>query len=115
MVGEQTFYVEIADTPAERQTGLMHRNSLPSDRGMLFVFDESDYRSFWMRNTYVNLSIAYLDASGRIIDILDMYALDESSVPSSAPAKYALELNMGSFDRAGAFVGDVIDLSDIPN
>jgi uncharacterized membrane protein (UPF0127 family) len=113
-LGRDTVYVEIADSPAERQRGLMYRETLEPDRGMLFIFESSRMLSFWMRNTYVDLSIAYIADDGTIIDILDMYALDETSVPSSAPARFALELNQGAFDRLGVFEGDRIDLSGIP-
>ncbi len=113
-IGDQLFLVEVADSPAERQQGLMYRRTLESDRGMLFIFEDSDFRSFWMKNTYIDLSIAYIDEQWRIIDILDMYALDESSVPSSRPAKYALELNRGAFERHGVFEGDRLDLSTVP-
>jgi uncharacterized membrane protein (UPF0127 family) len=113
-LGAETLYVEIADTAAERQEGLMYRRTLEADRGMLFIFESSRMLSFWMRNTYIDLSIAYIADDGTIIDILDMYALDETSVPSSAPARFALEVNKGTFDRLGVYPGDRIDLSGIP-
>ena len=87
--------VEIADTDAERQTGLMGRTVLPKDTGMLFVFEGDQALSFWMRDTLIPLSIAYIDAQGRIVDIQDMQPLDD--VPphyiSAEPARYALEVN----------------------
>ena len=105
--------VEIADTDAERQTGLMGRTALPEDAGMLFVFEEEQAAlSFWMRDTLIPLSIAYIDAQGRIVDIQDMEPLDD--VPphyvSAEPARYALEVNQGFFEERGVTVGDLVEL-----
>ncbi len=102
--------VEIADTNAERQRGLMERDELAEDAGMLFVFDREEPRSFWMRNTRIPLSIAYIDAEGRIVDIKDMEPFDETPVPSAEPAQYALEVNQGFFAEQGIEVGDVAEL-----
>jgi uncharacterized protein len=104
--------VEIADTDAERQTGLMGRTVLPENAGMLFVFEGEQALSFWMRDTLVPLSIAYIDAEGRIVDIQNMQPLDD--VPphyvSTEPARYALEVNQGFFEERGVAVGDTIEL-----
>ena len=104
--------VEIADTDAERQTGLMGRNILPENAGMLFVFEGEQTLSFWMRDTLIPLSIAYIDAEGRIVDIQDMQPLDD--VPphyvSAEPAQYALEVNQGFFEERGVVVGDTVEL-----
>lgn len=104
--------VEIADTDAERQTGLMGRTVLPEDAGMLFVFEGDQALSFWMRDTLIPLSIAYIDAQGRIVDIQDMQSLDD--VPphyvSAEPARYALEVNQGFFEERGVTVGDTVEL-----
>lgn len=104
--------VEIADTDAERQTGLMGRNVLPENAGMLFVFEGEQTLSFWMRDTLIPLSIAYIDAEGRIVDIQDMQPLDD--VPphyvSAEPAQYALEVNQGFFEERGVVVGDTVEL-----
>ncbi|MDC7221894.1 MAG: DUF192 domain-containing protein [Spirochaetales bacterium] len=97
--------VELARTNEERQTGLMHRESLDEDRGMLFIFDDERTRSFWMKNTLIPLSIAYIDRDGVIVDIRDMEPLDTSSVPSAAPAMYALEVNQGKFREWGVRPG----------
>ncbi len=110
--GEVEVQVEIADSPEEQARGLMDRTALGEDRGMLFVFPEEDERSFWMRNTLIPLSIAYLDSEGRIVDIQDMKALDD--VPphyvSAEPARYALEVNRGFFEERGVEVGDRAEL-----
>lgn len=102
--------VEIADTDTERQRGLMERTALGENRGMLFVFDSEQTRSFWMKNTLIPLSVAYINSEGRIIDIQDMQPLDETSHPSAEPAQYALEVNQGYFAEHGVKVGDTVDL-----
>lgn len=102
--------VEVADTSQEMQTGLSNRTALAQDAGMLFIFDQERLRSFWMKNTLIPLSIAYIDAEGRIVDIQDMQPLDETPHPSAEPARYALEVNQGFFDERGVMVGDMVDL-----
>ncbi|PKL79264.1 MAG: hypothetical protein CVV27_02125 [Candidatus Melainabacteria bacterium HGW-Melainabacteria-1] len=109
-LGNATLSIELACTPAQQQQGLMHRRELPPNQGMLFVFEREQGLSFWMKNTYIPLSIAYLDARGRIVDIQDMQPLDESTHPSAAPARYALEVNQGWFRRHGVAVGQEIQL-----
>lgn len=113
-VGGHIFTVELAQTAAQREQGLMFRRELPADGGMLFMFEESAPRAFWMRNTYVPLSIAYIDARGRILEIYDMEPLSEALVRSRSPAKYALEVNQGRFSEVGVSRGDVLDLSVLP-
>lgn len=98
--------VEIADDDAERARGLMERTELAEERGMLFVFDEEETRSFWMKDTLIPLSIAYIDADGRIVDIQNMKPLDTTTHPSAEPAQYALEVNKGFFAERGVEVGD---------
>jgi uncharacterized protein len=105
--------VEIADDEAEQRRGLMERTELAENAGMLFVFDREAPRSFWMRNTLIPLSIAYIAADGRIVDIQDMQPLDETSHPSAEPAQYALEVNQGFFAERGIEVGDVVEVPDL--
>jgi uncharacterized protein len=104
--------VEIADDDAERAQGLMGRTALGDDRGMLFVFDEEQQLSFWMRNTLIPLSIAFMDSEGRIVDIQDMKPLDDDPphYVSAEPARYALEVNQGFFEERGVEVGDRAEL-----
>jgi uncharacterized protein len=91
---------EIADTPQASENGLMFRDSLPEDRGMIFVFEPPKKATFWMRNTKIPLSIAFIDSAGTILEIKPMYPMDESIVPSqSDQVAYALEVNQGWFDR----------------
>jgi len=101
---------EIARTQEERNNGLMFRKKLPDGEGMLFVFEADQVMSFWMKNTYIPLSIAYIAHDGRIIDIKDMYPHDTSSVISSRSARYALEAPQGWFSRAGVRTGDIVKI-----
>jgi uncharacterized membrane protein (UPF0127 family) len=88
---------EVASTDAERSKGLMHRRMLPENRGMLFVFPETALHAMWMVNTYVPLSVAFLDAEGSIINIEDMTPHTQTPHGATRPAKYALEMNRGWF------------------
>jgi uncharacterized membrane protein (UPF0127 family) len=102
--------VEIADTPQASENGLMFRDSLPEDRGMLFLFEQPKRASFWMRNTKIPLSIAYLDSAGKILEIKSMQPLDETVVSSASDrVAYALEVNQGWFARHGISVGATIE------
>jgi len=99
---------EIARTGDERSKGLMYRKNLPDGEGMLFVFERDEVLSFWMKNTYIPLSIAFIASDGRIVDIKDMYPHDENTVVSSRSVRYALEVPMGWFSRAGVRQGDTV-------
>jgi len=92
---------EVAASEPQRATGLMYRRMLPENRGMLFVFPYAAPQSFWMMNTYVPLSIAFLDENGTIVNIADMKPLTTDSHSSTKPAKYALEMNQGWFAKRG--------------
>ena len=109
-----TIKAEIARTDEERATGLMYRKELPDGEGMLFVYDRDQIMSFWMKNTYIPLSIAFIASDGRIIEIKDMYPHDESSVLSSRSARYALEVPQNWFSRAGVQPGDIIKIELLP-
>jgi len=99
--------VEIAATPEQQARGLMFRESMPPDHGMLFPFPEPRTASFWMRNTPLPLSIAYLDSRGVILEIHDMKPFDERSIRStSSQVAYALEVHQGWFRRQGITPGD---------
>lgn len=107
-----SLHVEIADNNTSRQTGLMFRKSLAEDSGMLFVFENEQRLNFWMKNTYIPLSIAYIDKYGFIKDILSMKPLDISrTYPSSVPAMYALEVNEGWFKKNNITAGCRINLN----
>lgn len=96
-VGGYRFAVEIAQSDYQRSRGLMFRESLKRDQGMFFVFEDERHRSFWMENTLIPLSIAYINAKGVIVSIHDMKPLDRTPVNSLSPAKYALEVDQGRF------------------
>lgn len=93
--------VELAITPESRARGLMHRDSLPENQGMLFVFEESSPRSFWMKNTVIPLSIAYIREDWVILEIYAMEPESLEPVRSRNPARYALEVNEGFFEEHG--------------
>lgn len=104
--------VELADTPAEREKGLMFRKSMKESDGMLFVFDDEQKLNFWMKNTYIALDIAYIDKNGIINEIYRMKPLDVSVIYNSIkPAKYALEVNSGWFGRHNIKPGSEIELN----
>lgn len=112
-----TFSVELATTPATQEHGLMDRTSMPADHGMLFVFPDSQPRTFWMKNTLIPLDILFFDAHRKLVTIqanaqpckADPCAL----YPSNAPARYVLELNAGTAAKLGARIGDAITLSGV--
>ncbi len=107
-VGGYPITIEIASTPDEQRNGLMNRDHLDPDCGMLFCYDSPQELSFWMKNTSVPLSIAFIDEEGRIANIEDMNPHDEDRVISSRPCRWALEVNRGWFSsrniRVGAYV-----------
>lgn len=107
---EAALVVEIASSPEERRRGLMGRRSLPADAGMLFVFPEDSEAAFWMKDTLVPLSIAFVSADGRVIGIQDMLPMDETLHYSPAPYRYAIEANQGWFQAHGVTVGDEVRL-----
>ncbi|WP_053057518.1 DUF192 domain-containing protein [Rubrobacter aplysinae] len=108
--GEVRVRAEIADDDPERTRGLMAREELGENEGMLFVFDSERSLNFIMENTLLPLSIAYIDSRGSIVDIRRMQPLSEDTYPSAEPAMYALEVNQGFFSERGVEVGDEVDL-----
>lgn len=101
-----TLRAEIADDDGERNLGLMHRKEVKDGEGMLFVFQADQQLAFWMKNTLVPLSIAYIASDGRILEFHDMTPLSLAPVKSTRSARYALEVPQGWFSRAGVSVGD---------
>ena len=98
---------EVADETAERTAGLMFREKLAPDSGMLFVMPRAERAAFWMKNTLIPLSIAYIDPSGTILEIHDMKPRDETTIPSVFPnVAYALEMEQGWFAKAGVNPGE---------
>jgi uncharacterized membrane protein (UPF0127 family) len=108
--GSGRVLAELARTGEERALGLMHRESLPDGQGMLFIFDRDEILSFWMKDTLIPLSIAFIGYDGRILEIRDMRPKDTASVRSRRSARYALEVPQGWFTRAGIAPGDRLQL-----
>ncbi|TNE84526.1 MAG: DUF192 domain-containing protein [Deltaproteobacteria bacterium] len=104
--------VELAATSKDREIGLMHRESMPADEGMLFIYNDERPRSFWMKNTLIPLDIAYLSKDGTIVKIAQMEPLSVERTQSLYPAKYALEMNVGWFEKHDVQNGDKV--TDLP-
>ncbi|MEK6536819.1 MAG: DUF192 domain-containing protein, partial [Actinomycetota bacterium] len=98
--------VEVARTPREKATGLMNHRQLDLDRGMIFVWDQPVQGGFWMKDTYIPLSIAFIAANGTVIDIEDMQPLSVQQHTPSGPYVYAVEANQGWFASHGLKKGD---------
>ncbi|MCH4824060.1 DUF192 domain-containing protein [Gramella lutea] len=106
--------IELAETPYEHQTGLMYRESMEDDQGMLFIYDTERVRSFYMKNTYIPLDIIYYDADSTLVSIQkNATPRDETSLPSDGPTKFVLEINGGLSDEWGIEDGDRIDFSKL--
>jgi len=108
-IGRHPLRAEVASTPDERQAGLMHRRSLGEDQGMVFVFERPGLWGMWMKNTFIPLSVAFIDESGRILNIEDMEPHTEDSHNAIAPARYALEMNKGWFTKRGIRPGQKVE------
>ncbi len=101
---------EIAQTPQERAKGLMGRKFLPPNHGMLFVFESPARQCFWMRNTPLPLTIAFIDARGKITSFADMAPFSDESHCSTVPVPFALEMEQGWFKKRGVLVGDTVTM-----
>ena len=101
--------VRVAATPREQARGLMYDEVMADDEGMLFEYPSERGLSFWMKNTKIPLSIAFIDSQGIIQEIRDMQPFGLDSVRSANPAKWALEVNRGWFDKHGVKIGDKVD------
>ena len=112
-IGECQLKVEIADTQDLRAKGLSNRKRLKAAHGMLFVFDFSRRQSFWMKDTSIPLSIAFISPDGTIRQIEQMQPFDLSKTTSHSPVPYALEVNQGFFKENGITVGTRVDLSNV--
>lgn len=112
----KTITVEMAKTNEQHEHGLMYRTSMPENDGMLFVFNDEDIRYFWMKNTYIDLSIGYFDKDKALVDIQEMKATSmmetrPPSYPSAKPAMYALEMNKGWFAKNKVKLGQKFQFS----
>lgn len=110
-IKEREIWVEVARTPEERARGLMGRKNLGQDEGMLFIFETEDYHGFWMKNTSIPLSIAFIDREGRIVEIKDMEPFSLESHLPPKPILYALEMRRGWFKTNRVTKGDSIRFS----
>lgn len=105
-----TVNAEIAKTPEERNFGFMERKKIPDGTGMIFIFENDQQLSFWMKNTPHPLSIAYIDSKGTIREIYDMKPYSLSSIKSTVSVRYALEVPQGWFEKNGITPGATITL-----
>jgi len=105
-LGGKLIQVELADTHEARKTGLQHRKKMAQDRGMLFLFPVSQYLSFWSKNTFIPLSLAFLDDQGKIVEIVSLPSESTKKVISGSLVRYALEMNSGWFEKNEVGVGD---------
>ncbi|MCL2602159.1 MAG: DUF192 domain-containing protein [Treponema sp.] len=110
--GAVSISAELAVTHEQRQQGLMNRTELPDGEGMLFIFERDQILSFWMKDTLIPLSIAFIASDGRIVEIFDMEPLNLNAIRSSRSVRYALEVPQNWFQRAGVAPGDRLILGD---
>lgn len=113
-LGGEWFSVELATTPEKQQLGLMYREQMDDDHGMLFVFPSENFRSFWMKNTRISLDIFYFDNELKLVSVSENTPPCRSescpSYPSAGPARYVLELNAGKAAQLGVKPGDPLEL-----
>lgn len=106
--GSRAFGIEVADDAAKRSAGLMHRQSMPDDRGMLFIFEATRPVSFWMKNTPMPLDLLFIAEDGRIVSILGGEPFSPAIISPREPARYVLELKAGTAEREGITEGDLV-------
>jgi uncharacterized membrane protein (UPF0127 family) len=105
-IGSKTYSLELAADDRSRDLGLMNRDHMAADHGMIFIFPEAQEQSFWMKNTPIPLDIVFIDADDKVVSTHTMKPLDETTTPSDGPAKYAVELNAGELKADGVRKGD---------
>ncbi|MFI5380191.1 MAG: DUF192 domain-containing protein [Tepidisphaerales bacterium] len=111
-LGGKACTLEVVRTERTRRIGLMFRDSMPADHGMIFVFAEPEELGFYMRNTRIPLDIVYVGGDQRIVSIHQMKPFDEHTTPSDGPAKWAIELNDGTAARLGLNAGDKLEIPE---
>ena len=111
-LGSKPFNLEVANNEETREYGLMRRDSMPADHGMIFVFDKPSNVSFYMKNTRIPLDIVFVDEAGGVISIKQMKPYDLSTTPADGQAKWAIELNQGAAAGAGLKVGDKLQIPE---
>ena len=112
VIGGQTYHLEVAADEASRAHGLMERDAMPADHGMIFVFPDETPRNFWMHHTRFPLDIIYADRVGRVVSVHTMRPYDDGNTPSEGPAQYAIELSAGK--AAAVKPGDTLTIPDVP-
>ena len=110
-INSKEIWVEVARTPEERAKGLMNRKHLGKDEGMFFIFEREDIHGFWMKDTFIPLSIAFVDKEGKILRIADMKPLTLESHNPPQRILYALEMNQGWFSAHNIKAGDILRFS----
>lgn len=108
-IGKHRLTAEVASNDPDRMQGLMHRRMLPENRGMLFVFRDIAHHGMWMMNTWIPLSVAFIDEAGVIVNIEDMQPHTRDSHTAKKPVRYALEMNLGWFRKRGIGPGMKIE------
>lgn len=109
-IGSRTFELEMARTSEQQALGLMRRDSMPENHGMIFIFDEERMQGFWMKDTRIPLDIIFVDAKGKVVSVSGMKPYDLNTTSSEVPAQYAIELNAGMAKAAGVKSGDVLEI-----
>lgn len=114
-VGNRSVQVEVAREDGDIRQGLMHRQALPYDSGMLFILRKSDQHCFWMKNTSIPLSVAFLDERGRVLNVADMEPKSERKHCAAGSSRFAIEVNLGLFQAAAVKTGtQVLGLPEVP-
>jgi uncharacterized protein len=115
-VGDESLRVEVVHLPLQRQQGLMLRRELDDSAGMLFMFPDDRTGGFWMKDTYLPLDIAFIDAGWNIVDVLPGEPLDRTLIVPSGPYRYVIEVNQGWFAEKGLGVGATVTapVEDLP-
>ena len=109
-IGSRNFELEVARTSQEQERGLMKRDSMPQNHGMIFVFPDERVLEFWMKDTRFALDILFVDGNGKVVSMFQMKPYDLTTTSSEKPAQYAIELNAGVAKSTGVKVGDVLDI-----
>jgi hypothetical protein len=109
-IGSQQFNLEVAADQATQELGLMRRDSMPADHGMIFIFNHEEVLNFWMKDTRFPLDIIFMDRDGKIVSIHQMEAYDLNTTSSDAAAQYAIELNKNTVAPTGVHVGDQLQI-----
>lgn len=111
-IGRKTYTLEIARTAAERNKGLMERDSMPDDHGMIFLFPEAQEQHFWMKNTRIALDIVYVGSDGKVVSVHHMDPYKRDTIPSDGPAQFAIELNAGQAAAAEVRAGHTVNIPE---